>query len=212
MSSLIVLHRMAYVVELLQQVCTPTMKNIIVTHQFDDILLRLLRLIEEDQLQQQQSEEIRRTLVEIRNKLLNIFSLLIDCTYTIEPEGSQLGFDAPQVEIQQGLFKIIGRIFEQTLTTLKSGNRERIPEQLHGCQLALAVCQTSTKSLLTQTVLLYGSYVENAYRPIPLLTIDPLLNLIEFRNESSEILDILRKSLFIVMSLTQAPKVGVYNC
>lgn len=69
---------------------------------------------------------------------------------------------------------------------------------------------------MTQTVLLYGDYVENAYRPECMVSLQPLIALM-FSNKISEqftnrFVDILQTAAYVLATLTQHPKTGIYNC
>lgn len=47
-------------------------------------------------------------LLKIRNRILQIFVKLIDCTETLVGSATPtLGFDTPQAQIQQGLFSLV---------------------------------------------------------------------------------------------------------
>lgn len=60
-------------------------------------------------------------LLKIRNAILRLFVIFVDCTKTMRPDlPTMIGFDTPQVQTQQGLFKLINGFIAQTLNLFES--------------------------------------------------------------------------------------------
>jgi hypothetical protein len=181
-------------------------------------LLKAIRFVEELQSATQDSN-LRLILIRLRNSILRIFETLVDCMVSMKAESTHtLGLDTPNVQTQQGLFRLSNGFIQQT-TSLYPLDSNDIPvelrhEMLKSCELSLEICLASSKSLLTQTVLLYGEYVENAYRPECLINLEVLFKLlmINLGEDQSRVFRIVEMALILMVNLTQNPRVGLYNC
>jgi hypothetical protein len=62
--------------------------------------------------------------------------------------------------------------------------------------------------------LLYGEYVENAYRPECVINLEVLFRLlmINLGEDQSRIFRIVEMAVLLLVNLTQNPRVGLYNC
>jgi hypothetical protein len=195
-----------------------SIKHFALSSQFDDQLLKAIRFVEELQSATQDSN-LRLILIRLRNSILRIFETLVDCMVSMKAESTHtLGLDTPNVQTQQGLFRLSNGFIQQT-TSLYPLDSNDIPvelrhEMLKSCELSLEICLASSKSLLTQTVLLYGEYVENAYRPECLINLEVLFKLlmINLGEDQSRVFRIVEMALILMVNLTQNPRVGLYNC
>lgn len=100
-------------------------------------------------------------------------------------EALILGFDVPAVVDHQILLKLVN--FSLEIPDINT-SRQILTSQLVGCLESLRVCRSMSKSLPTQTVILYGEFVENAYKPDSLVQVSSIL---ESRlNGYSDLLDL----------------------
>lgn len=211
------LDKLILLLEVFHSCCSASFKHFALASQLDEQLIKLLRLVEEVQAEAVDSS-LRLGLVKVRNQCLRLFETLIDCTVSLRPEGPHvLGFDTPSVQVQHVLFKLLNDFIHKTAGLFPE--QADLSPQLRGqmlksCELSLQVCLASCRSLITQTVLLYGEYLENAYRPDCAISLEVLFRLpsINLGDDRQTVLRIVEMAVFLLIGMTQNPAQGYYNC
>ena len=137
----------------LEEIITPSFKNILIHNRLSNLLVKLYKTVVDEDIVGDLSELYKLLLLKLKNSLLRLFIKLYDPLFSMAPETTLLGFDVPTVEDHQTLLKLINL----SLRVPEIGSSKGIlKEQLEACLLSLKVCLSTSKSLPTQTVILYG--------------------------------------------------------
>lgn len=122
------------------------------------------------------------------------------------------------MQVQQLLFKCLNQYIQQVASLFPAHQSNLSPEirreMLRSCELSLQICVACCRSMLTQTVMLYGEYVENAYHPECQISFEVLFKLpsIALGEDQPSVLRLVEAAMFVLVGLTQQPRQGYFNC